>query len=303
MNQVARQGIVQVNGTGLFVDERGAESAPPLLYIHGGPGQSCWDFMAAQGDRLAERLRVIGVDQRGVLRSENLPESPVLDVDVLIEDFEALRTELNIRSWTILGHSAGAGYALGYATREPRAVDAVLFDCPCWDGDLTDRYRLPLVADMLDAVGKTEAAATCRKMAQKPERITVEDEPWVTMQELGAQYMSIFFQQPDGPDEYRRIEGEGNFTEEQWEKGQSHAVLLAAMYQSQLHRLPQLSQPSLLLHGADDLVTPPAVIEIYRDQVPNGTVHTFDRSGHFAYHEEAKRYGDVVADFVIAHAR
>ncbi len=63
------------------------------------------------------------------------------------------------------------------------------------------------------------------------------------MQELGAQYMSIFFQQPDGPDEYRRIEGEGNFTEEQWEKGQSHAVLLAAMYQSQLHRFPQLSQP------------------------------------------------------------
>ncbi len=56
--------------------------------------------------------------------------------------------------------------------------------------------------------------------------------------------MSIFFQQPDGPDEYRRIEGEGNFTEEQWEKGQSHAVLLAAMDQSQLVVCMRMGEPA-----------------------------------------------------------
>jgi proline iminopeptidase len=54
-------GLVSVNGTGLFVDDRGDATAPALLFIHGGPGQSCYDFMQIQGDRLARRLRIIGV--------------------------------------------------------------------------------------------------------------------------------------------------------------------------------------------------------------------------------------------------
>ncbi len=69
-------GLVSVNGTGLFVDDRGDATAPALLFIHGGPGQSCYDFMQIQGDRLARRLRIIGVDQRGTLRSDPLLQSP-----------------------------------------------------------------------------------------------------------------------------------------------------------------------------------------------------------------------------------
>ena len=48
--------------------------------------------------------------------------------------------------WAVLGHSDGGGYALQYVTSHPEAVQAVIFDCPCWDADLTDRtgcLRLP----------------------------------------------------------------------------------------------------------------------------------------------------------------
>jgi proline iminopeptidase len=91
-------GPVSVNGTGLFVDDRGDAIAPALLFIHGGPGQSCYDFMQIQGDRLARRLRVIGVDQRGTLRSDPLPAEPALTAELLIADFEALRERLGIVS-------------------------------------------------------------------------------------------------------------------------------------------------------------------------------------------------------------
>lgn len=47
--------------------------------------------MRSQGDVLARRLRIIGVDQRGALRSDPLPGSPPLTVKLLIEDFEELR--------------------------------------------------------------------------------------------------------------------------------------------------------------------------------------------------------------------
>jgi proline iminopeptidase len=77
-------GLVRINGTRLFVDDRGDAAASPLLFIHGGPGQSCYDFMQLQGDRLARRLRIIGVDQRGTLRSDPLPPEPALTAAVLI---------------------------------------------------------------------------------------------------------------------------------------------------------------------------------------------------------------------------
>ena len=58
---------------GLYADIRGDAGAPPLLFLHGGPGQGCHDFMALQGDLLAASVRLIGLDQRGVDRSAPLP--------------------------------------------------------------------------------------------------------------------------------------------------------------------------------------------------------------------------------------
>lgn len=110
---------VTVDGTRLHVDERGAADATPLLYLHGGPGQGCFDFMACQGDRLAEDLRVIGVDQRGVLFSDPLPDGAMLTEDDLVDDIEALRRVLGIERWAVLGHSFGARLALRYAAGTP----------------------------------------------------------------------------------------------------------------------------------------------------------------------------------------
>jgi proline iminopeptidase len=122
--------LLEVHGTRLFVDDRGEHSAPALLYIHGGPGLGCYDFMQCQGDRLSRTLRVIGVDQRGVLRSDALSPKAPLTVDALIDDFEQVRRQFGIARWSILGHSAGGGYAIDYATRHPDSVSAAIYDCP-----------------------------------------------------------------------------------------------------------------------------------------------------------------------------
>jgi pimeloyl-ACP methyl ester carboxylesterase len=142
-------GLVEVGGTRLFVEDRGDANAPPLLFIHGGPGQGCYDFMRSVGDLLARRLRIIGVDQRGTLRSDPLPASRALTVELLIADFEELRRALGVSSWAVLGHSAGGHSALRYVTGHAGSVSAAIFDCPCWDADLTERHRLPEVARRL----------------------------------------------------------------------------------------------------------------------------------------------------------
>ena len=50
-------------------------------------------------------MRVIGVDQRGVLRSDDLPASPPLTVELLVDDVEALRRRLGMVSVTIRARS------------------------------------------------------------------------------------------------------------------------------------------------------------------------------------------------------
>lgn len=294
--------LIRVNGTRLFVDERGDPGAPPVLFIHGGPGQGCYDFMHAQGDLLARRLRVIGVDQRGTLRSDPLPARPPLSADLLIEDFEALRRRLRIDSWAVLGHSAGAGYALRYVTSHVGAVRAVIFDCPCWDADMTDRHRLPVVARKLEELGQLPDAERCRELAAKSGRLTFSDGTRQAMRTLGSHYLEQFFHDPGDAARFRKLLDESGFTEEEWQRGNSHWQLLAAMYEPLLPLLPRVRRPALLLHGVADLVTTPAMIAEFARSVPGAAVRTFGAAGHFAYVEEPEEYCAAVTEFVLTHA-
>jgi proline iminopeptidase len=294
--------LISVGGTRLFVDDRGDRDAPPLLFIHGGPGQGCYEFMASAGDLLARQLRVIGVDQRGALRSDPLPASPQLTVDLLIADFEALRMRLRIGSWAVLGHSAGANYALRYAAGHPGTVRAAIFDCPCWDADLTDRYRLPVVARRLEELGQLPDAERCRELAAKSSRLTFSDDTQQAMRALGAHYMEQFFHDPAGAERFGEMLDESGLTADQLRRGNSHWPLLAAMYEPVLSLLPRVRRPALLLRGQDDLVATPGMIAQFEKSLPGAAVRTFPSSGHFAYLEEPADYCAAVTDFVLAHA-
>ena len=143
---------------GLYADVRGDAGAPPLLFLHGGPGQGCHDFMALQGDLLAASVRLIGLDQRGVDRSAPLPEDASLTIADLVGDCEAVREELGIERWAVLGQSFGGSLALRYAAAHPAAVAAVAFENPVWDLAASARAALPRVALMLTERGRRDAA-------------------------------------------------------------------------------------------------------------------------------------------------
>jgi proline iminopeptidase len=293
---------VSVNGTRIFIDDRGEPDAPALLFVHGGPGQGCYDFMRSQGDRLAARLRVIGMDQRGTLRSDPLPAAPVLTPDLLVSDFEALRIRLRIGSWAVLGHSAGAGYALRYVTSQPGTIRSVIFDCPCWDADMSDRYRLPVVARLLEEMYQLADAERCRELAAKAGRLSFSDGTRQAMQALGPRYMEHFFHDPGGAADFTQLLEESGFTEEAWQRGNSHWPLLAAMYEPVLGLLPRVRRPALLMRGQDDLVTAPGMVAAFTEAVPDGQSRVFCKSGHFAYLEEPDAYCEAVTQFVLAHA-
>jgi proline iminopeptidase len=294
--------LVAVNGTRIFVDDRGDPAAPALLFAHGGPGQGCYDFMKTQGDLLARRLRIVGVDQRGTLRSAPLPGVPPLTPDLLVADFEALRLRLRIESWAVLGHSAGGGYALRYVTSHPGVVRAVIFDCPCWDADMTDRNRLPVVARRLEALGQLADAERCRELAAKSVRLGFGDDTKGAMRALGRYYMEQFFHDPDSAADFSQLLEDSGFSQEQWQRGNSHWPLLAALYEPLLPLLARVRRPALLLRGQDDLVAAPGMLAAFAASVAGGQVRVFERSGHYPYLEEPDAYAAAVTEFVLAHA-
>jgi proline iminopeptidase len=120
----------KLNGVELYFEVSGAEDAPQtLVYLHG-LGYNSFSFRETVGESLSA-YRVVYLDQRGCGRSEPLEADPQLfTVDALVDDLEALRAHLNLRSFTPVGHGFGAVIALEYARRFPRFVNAVVAVSP-----------------------------------------------------------------------------------------------------------------------------------------------------------------------------
>ncbi|WP_350276810.1 alpha/beta hydrolase [Kribbella sp. HUAS MG21] len=281
----------------LYVAEYGAADAPALLFIHGHGGGYHWQ--RCQAERLAQDLRVIAPDQRGVLRSGPLPPGATVDLDALLADFEELRAELGISRWAILGHSAGGNYAVEYAIRHPSVVSAVIFDCPCWDFDANDRHRLPLFAALYEELGDSVRAARCRELAALERRLTAADRTYELAFGLGDRFQDLSFHDPSWRADFVRLGEDAGFTDEMWAYGNSHLSTLDELYTSKLGRLALMPQPSLLIEGVDDLATDPLSVRRYHDTVPRGRVVTFDRSGHFPHFEEPERYAELVRSFLL----
>ncbi|WP_291419470.1 alpha/beta fold hydrolase [Actinophytocola sp.] len=284
---------VAVNGTTLFLDLRGDPGTPPLLYLHGGPGMSCHEFMAWQGDLIARRRFLVGMDQRGVLRSD--PLDGTLTEQLLVDDCEAVREALRIPRWTVLGHSFGGRVALRYACAHPGRVDTVIFENPCWDFDDTERRRLPAAAAIFDELGDHGSAQECRRLAARPERITDwrETAPLIGRLVDHDRYDDLYFHQPAARARWQATEAAARFPDELRARGRAHAEqALDGCAESLVPLLRRLETAAVLIKGGHDLVAGPAQVEAFR---PHGAVLELPDAGHFVQLEEPEAYADAVS--------
>ena len=112
-----------INGARLWYRVAGnaSSSAPPLVFLHGGPGYNSYSFSALEGSRLEKTLRVVYFDQRGSGHSER-PASRDYAMTTLVNDVEGLRNALGVNQIAVMGHSFGGVLALEYAARFPDRV-------------------------------------------------------------------------------------------------------------------------------------------------------------------------------------
>ena len=97
----------------------------PLIVIHGGPGLN-QDYLLPQMQRLAEHNLVIFYDQRGCGQSTGDINSESMQIEVFLNDIEAIRKGFGFEKIAILGHSWGGFLAMNYAIVYPEKVDKLI---------------------------------------------------------------------------------------------------------------------------------------------------------------------------------
>ncbi|VWC48956.1 prolyl aminopeptidase [Burkholderia lata] len=104
--------------------EIGNPCGRPVVVLHGGPGSGSRPGNAPWFD--LTRWRIIFVDQRGAGISTPRGSTRHNNTAKLIGDLEALRRQLGIERWCVVGGSWGAALALAYAGQHPEHVLGVV---------------------------------------------------------------------------------------------------------------------------------------------------------------------------------
>lgn len=115
-----------VSSHGLDIHYRQAGTGEPLLIIGGGPGDAS-DRYLSLCELLAPKYRCILVDQRGTGKSTPaVKNETTVTVAQTVDDFEAIRVQLGLKQWTVLGFSYGGFLASVYGESFPASIKSVV---------------------------------------------------------------------------------------------------------------------------------------------------------------------------------
>jgi proline iminopeptidase len=151
---------IVVNGVRLWYRVAGTApaDAPPVVFLHGGPGQGSQGFAALAGPRLEPSLRMVYLDQRGSGRSER-PWNGAYSISLLVEDLEGLRQALGVPRIGIVAQSFGGVLALEYAAKYPRHVSRMVIAAGLSDAPASIRGQCARLAEADPAAHARAVAA------------------------------------------------------------------------------------------------------------------------------------------------
>lgn len=291
----------------------GAEHNDTLLYLHGGPGASCLDFVD-QARALSEKMKVVIFDQLGVLRSEAIAEDESYGMEYQIEMIEEMRKLLGIEKWSILGHSYGGMLAVLYAYTYPDSIQKIILECPSLNFEDSARSTAEYLSEHINSLHDEQAAELCEKIkfADYQDKAEVV---WDLSTLLGyVTDMELrFYLHGISAEEYQMSMDTSDISDEMWSKGERHLMKLletplspdgslqkrVMMTDDFLPMLPKISAPMLLINGKYDPACTKNQIEYIMSNAQDVTQAIFENSGHFPRLEEAKKYTDTVLRFLV----
>ncbi len=278
---------VAVHDTHLYVVERGAPDALPVLVLHGGPGLDHHEF-GHYLDPLTDggRYRLLLVDQRACGRSDRSAPTQTWTLETMASDVSALAAAIGVERYAVLGHSYGALVALQHAVDTHGAAVATVVS----GGVPSVRF----LAGVEDALAAFEPVALREQVAASwAGEATVSTE--AEFRALMEDQMPFHFADPTDP----RIAA-------------YNAEVAATVYAPEVlrhfsegyggidveDRLGSVHSPVLVTTGRYDRVCTVAAAEAIAAGIPDAELVIFERSGHMTFVEEPQAYLDAVRSFL-----
>ncbi|MEM9829221.1 MAG: alpha/beta hydrolase [Bacteroidota bacterium] len=262
----------ETNGIRMYYEERG--SGEPLLLIMGitAPG-SVWEKHVDYWDK---HFHCIVTDNRGVGLTDK-PASPYTTAQ-MADDHAGLLDVLGISSVRVAGVSMGSTIAQQLALRHPEKVKSMVLMCP-WarcDRKTEAVFRLMMHAKRL----RPEEFTNFVQQLIYHKSSWDDDEVFEELMQ-GQQAAAIDpFPQP-----LHGLEGQGH----------------ACISHSVLERLPNITQPSLVIGGQEDQFIPAWMAEEIAEAIPNCDFHMYDQAGHVFHWEKLDDFNPRVLKWLQTH--
>jgi pimeloyl-ACP methyl ester carboxylesterase len=259
--------FIQNQGAKIYWDDRG--NGPPILLIMGlGLTSDMWHRTRPL---LAARYRTIALDNRGVGRSD-VPPGPY-SLATMASDAAAVLDAAGVSSANVFGVSMGGMIAQEFAIQYPSRVRSLTLGCTAPGGPHAVRAE-PAALHMLTS------------------RATM------TVEEFSAAVLQ-FIHDPDTPRE--RIE-EDLVIRRQWNPSvegylaQLHGIMAWEAYS----RLPQITAPTLVIHGETDRLIPPGNSRVIAERIPNAKLVLIPHAGHIFTTDQPEPSHCAILDFLAA---
>ncbi len=243
---------------------------------------SCGLWPALRG--LSAFAQLVLYDHRGHGRSARaVPWTTPLEV--LADDAARLIRELRLGPVGILGHSNGGFIALHLALRHPRLV-----------------ARLVLVDTAASAEFRPVSRENARRRAT-PAILRALRSLWderipdaATFRRLWRTVQPLYFHRPT-PGRVGLVTDPLRFDVQA-----RHRILRAFDRYDLRPKLSRISAPTLVVVGRHDWITPPPFAEELALAIRDARLEVFERSGHYPFVEEPRRFARLVGEFLEAGA-
>ena len=265
----------------IWYEVRGSAPGRPLVMVNGGPGfDHTYVLCSDAWDRIADSRRVVFYDQRGNGRSGALKPNQSCTLADQIADLEALRKQLGVDRFDLLGHSWGGYLVMAYSARYPEHVAHLIIAdsaAPKWaETEFIFKYIFPETLehqgqlDFFDGLG--DSTATKKSLRE---------------------YLGMLFVSAAKRDEFLSRADTYKYTKK------VNAALNADLGQFDMWPLlPTFKMPTLVVTGRYDINVAPSTAWKIHKAIPGSQWEVFEQSGHLPYFEEPEKFVRVVENFL-----
>ena len=262
--------FIENQGARIYWDEQG-KGEPVLLIMGLGYPSDMW---CRTRPVLAEKYRVIALDNRGVGRSD-MPPGPY-PIALMASDALAVLDAAGVYSAHVFGISMGGMIAQELTLQHPDRVRSLILGCTAAGGPTAVRAQ-PEVNQMLMNRGNmtpeeaAEAAVPFIYDVSTPRARIDEDlavrRPWLPRPEA---YVA-----------------------------QLQGILAWESYS----RLPQIRTPTLVIHGQNDRLVPPGNGELIAERIPGARLVLIPHASHIFPTDQTEASHHAILDFIGAQVK